>query len=577
MLRNSKALSSLPRRTRFTQLNRTWKFCTSQQLNFNTNPDDISEDTLRLVKQKELLDDANVQRKWSVNHEKKEQSYRERVQAKLNRSLQRGNYPEILRQINESQSGERIIELVRNHIKQHSQRKQNVLDILDQISSIKTEISSTDSSDSDSISDPKAESNSKSDEPRVPRNPSVITHAMRHCFTLNDFESGYKLYEMGRSMNCVSNDLYSQMISGKMLESNSLEALNQCFSLFDEWKEEQKSGGLPITAKIYAALIAACLKINNFGKGFYVYNKLILQDLSDDQIAKTVGSSSIRLEIINLYCKARGVEEAIMFMSDCKTKYGALPTQNMIATMIAQCSKEVRANPHLLDIAETLFKTAFDVSSERGTKHDMIEMSVFGALLQVYCKVGDYKSCIDILERMDRREHGWPGPSMHCISPCIKAISMHNLIMDKKRKNGEESGEERLTEEEKWKLIGHIVDIQKRNNLKTDVITYSVLFHSCDGDRNKLKELYKEMVEVDGITPNGMALQNILLGGLDDFMRQIEADKTVDNENDIREWIDFVLSQHKKYNLPVTTTFRYRLNTKLSIIQELREGARQQI
>merc|ERR1712032_769551 len=125
------------------------------------------------------------------------------------------------------------------------------------------------------------------------------------------------------------------------------------------------------------------------------------------------------------------------------------------------------------------------------------------------------------------------------------------------------------TSREKEQLIQEIFGIQKKHGLVSDNVTYSVMFHSCDGDRERLKALYRQMVEVDRLRPNQMALQNILLGGMDDFMRQVEADITVDNEKEIRDWIDWTLTEMKTYKLSVSDTFRYRLNSKLSIIKEI--------
>ena len=200
-------------------------------------------------------------------------------------------------------------------------------------------------------------------------------------------------------------------------------------------------------------------------------------------------------------------------MSDCKIKYGLLPTQSILSALIAACSVSVATDSEMIGVAQKLFVTAFDVIQDDDENENKVGLRVFSSLLLVYSKCGDYKSCMDLLLQMEQN-NDWPNPNNFCFAPSLKAVSIYNVQNEKNQ----------LSKERQWELIEQILDIQKRNKVSMDVVTFSILFHSCNGDRIKLMTLYEQMVNVEKIRPNMMSLQNIMLGGLDGFIQGIEGE-----------------------------------------------------
>eukprot|EP01083_Nonionella_stella_P047630 127489_1 len=512
----------------------------------NSDSDNTRNDPFESLAQKSLLNEDNIPTYHELLNEHRERRYQERLTRKTQKSSEYGGYPEIFRQINNAATGSEIKQIVLDEMKDH--------DSYYHLQAIERLAQFTEEEEEDA--DLKTQS-------KAPRKPAIFTHAIRACFTLKQHKYGWELYELARERNCISNDLYSLVLFGKMHETPTNQSLQACFDLFDEWREEEKQGGLHITAKIYASLIAQCLKTRNFGKAFHVYNHLMLGDLDEETLIKVLQSSSVRQEISNLFVKSQGVEAAIKFTSDCKMKHGVLPNQHILCTLITGCGHEIYKEPGLLEVAEKLFAAAFDVLENDEEK---LGTRIFSSLLVVYSKIGDYKSCIDLLNRMCDDEQ-WPDPDKYCIAPSLKAITIHSLKMENE---GEE--DKILTTKQKWELIDRVLEIQQKNDLAHDVITYSILINLCDGDRAKMTQLYRDMVEKDKIIPNRMALQNILLGGLDGFYEEIKLakeDNDGDKDKEITEFIDWILSEMNKYNLSVSENFRLKLAGKLDKIKSL--------
>eukprot|EP01083_Nonionella_stella_P117251 349119_1 len=142
--------------------------------------------------------------------------------------------------------------------------------------------------------------------------------------------------------------------------------------------------------------------------------------------------------ILYNHCKLHGVESAIQLMYQCRTKYGAQPSYDTLSILIAACSVN-----NLIDTAEHLFVLACERSHN---KSDAIPLSVFAALVMVYSNIGDYRSSIDLLQRM-KTDDKWPNPNSYCLKY--------------------------LTSTQKWELVSQLLD---NNQINIDEVRNTIDF-----------------------------------------------------------------------------------------------------
>lgn len=223
------------------------------------------------LSQKSLLNNDNIQSNHDFINQHKKSLHSQRIIAKKQKSANNESYPDIFKSIDNASTPQQIKQLVIDcFLKEYDHVYNDLRDTMKQ-----QPINDT-FHDLDGY---------KLKTQRAPNRASIITHGMRALFALRQYKFAWDLYEIAKSENYVSNDLYSLVIFGKMHQSPNNHSLDACFELFALWKTESETEcGLHINAKIYAALIAACMKVKNYGRAWHVYNNLICKDLDNEMV-----------------------------------------------------------------------------------------------------------------------------------------------------------------------------------------------------------------------------------------------------------------------------------------------------
>lgn len=236
---------------------------------------------------------------------------------------------------------------------------------------------------------------------------------------MGEGEYGWTLFALCKERGMTTSYIYSVMMYYSFHCDPSKEGMNKSFALFHEMTKEQN---LIPTAMVDAVLIDICGKMGAFDRGYDVIQKI--QNSKHCQVL--MSSQTLLLSIAKLYVKSGNIDYGLKFMFKLYKTYRVVPNTMQCHYLLKGIAdamdkyKSIEEKQRYLYFAQKLFDFAFNKN-----KGDSPPIRVFMPFLNIFAKLGDHETCIELIKCMKDNEE-YPNPDVICCGTALTSLRCFN-------------------------------------------------------------------------------------------------------------------------------------------------------
>ena len=366
----------------------------------------------------------------------------------------------------------------------------------------------------------------------------LYPEAIRKCGLLNLENEGWKLFDLCKEKNYLSSYLYSIMMWFTMKFDPTNSGLNKSFDLFHEMLNETT---LIPTAMIDAQLIENCIITKQFDKGFDVLNKI----KHNKNANILLSSQTLLISIAKLFVESNNIDQGLKFLFNIYKTFKIIPNSKQCHILLTGIAKRINITQQDLEKRKEYLLYSqklldFSITKNKGI-YQHTPINVYTSFLNVFSKLGDYKTCLDILNFIIDNNLK---TNIVCFTTALSSIIHSN--------NNNINTNIDIDIQHQNEIINQIINkMMEISTIKTNWIYYSVLMNiaSQHGDIDKISMYFEQFINDKNCNDKctEINVENMSEYSIKCFQK-IKLQSNNDENDKISQFKSWLIDQYKKYN-----------------------------